>query len=389
VKYSTIVWKDLSATATIASFEPAAGVAEHHIMIQLSDRRLPVATQYKNIATATSRLQEAETFRQTLPVFKRYFVSDAANQQVFVSNGDGNENGNEDGATAVSIVQQPPLNGTKVSVWLYLAGDGKLAKDEVGTTLLERPSYQHLYNTQLHRPVGDEYAETAHIFRTYTDVLKQRHCTLKAHCIRTWLYVQGVDIHYAGMVKARIECFDREGLTNETHYIASTGIEGRHPNPQTLVQMDAYAVNGILPEQIKHLYARTHLNPTAEYGVTFERGTAVDYGDRRHVFISGTASIDNKGEIVHLLNIEKQMERTMENISVLLSEAQTDTADIAQMIIYLRDMADYYVVSTYFEKHYANIPSVIVLAPVCRPGWLIEVECIAIKPIEDARFARF
>jgi enamine deaminase RidA (YjgF/YER057c/UK114 family) len=381
VKYSTIVWKDLSATATVASFEPAAGVAEYHIMIQLSEQHLPVATQYKNIATATSRLQQPGTFRQAVLVFKRYFVSDAANQQVFVSNGDE--------VTAVSIVQQPPLNGTKISVWLYFTGEGKLAKDNLGTTLLERPSYQHLYNTQLHHPCGDEYAETAHIFHAYTNVLKQYHCSLQAHCIRTWLYVQGVDIHYEGMVKARIECFNKEGLTSKTHYIASTGIEGRHPNTQTRVQMDAYAVNGILPEQVKYLYARTHLNPTVEYGVTFERGTAVDYGDRRHVFISGTASIDSKGEIVHPLDIEKQMERTMENVQALLSEAQTDTSDIAQMIVYLRDMADYFPVSSYFEKYYADTPYVVVLAPVCRPGWLIEVECIAIIPVENVRFAKF
>ena len=61
--------------------------------------------------------------------------------------------------------------------------------------------------------------------------------------------------------------------------------------------MDTYAVKGLQPGQIQFLYAPTHLNPTYEYGVTFERGTAVTYGDRKQIFISGTASIDNKGEI--------------------------------------------------------------------------------------------
>lgn len=54
----------------------------------------------------------------------------------------------------------------------------------------------------------------------------------------------------------------------------------------------------IKPDQIKYLYARTHLNPTYEYGVSFERGTAVDFEDRRQIIISGTASINNHGEIV-------------------------------------------------------------------------------------------
>ena len=76
--------------------------------------------------------------------------------------------------------------------------------------------------------------------------------------------------------------------------------------------MDTYAVLGIRQEQIHYLYAPTHLNPTYEYGVSFERGTYVDYGDRRQVFISGTASINHRGEVVHPGDIRKQTERMWE-----------------------------------------------------------------------------
>ena len=58
------------------------------------------------------------------------------------------------------------------------------------------------------------------------------------------------------------------------------------PTQKVTVQMDTYAVDGLKSEQIHYLYAPTHLNPTYEYGVSFERGTYVDYGDRRQVFIS-------------------------------------------------------------------------------------------------------
>lgn len=88
-------------------------------------------------------------------------------------------------------------------------------------------------------------------------------------------------MNYAGVVKARKEVFITQNLTEKTHYIASTGIEGRHADPSVLVQMDSYAVDGLEPGQIQFLYAPTHLNPTYEYGVTFERGTAVTYGDRK------------------------------------------------------------------------------------------------------------
>jgi enamine deaminase RidA (YjgF/YER057c/UK114 family) len=379
--YSKTEWKDLSATAILSSCEPGRGAAEHHAVIVLNDQQAKAAEQYGNLQTAIGRLQQLPGLQGSAPVFKRFFVSDAANQQAFLT-------GSDDGA-AVSIVQQPPLNGTKVAAWVYFVEGAAPVRRPSGSVVLERPACEHLYNTQMHVALNSGYAETHHIFDSYADALRQHRATLKDHCIRTWIFVQGVDIHYAEMVRARKEVFDRAGLTADTHYIASTGIEGRHPNPQTLVQMDAYAVNGIRREQVEYLHAPDYLNPTCEYGVTFERGTAVDYGDRRHVFISGTASINSRGEIVHPGDIEKQMERTMENLTALLSEAGTAAGDIAQMTVYLRDMADYGLVSRYFERHHAGIPRVTVLAPVCRPGWLIEVECMAIKAIDDNRFAAF
>ena len=49
--------------------------------------------------------------------------------------------------------------------------------------------------------------------------------------------------------------------------------------------LDAYAVDGLQAEQIRFLHAPEYLNPTYEYGVTFERGTAVEYGDRKQIFM--------------------------------------------------------------------------------------------------------
>ena len=137
---------------------------------------------------------------------------------------------------------------------------------------------------------------------------------------------------------------------------------------------------------MQYLYAPTHLNPTYEYGVSFERGTRMDYGDRRQVFISGTASIDNKGNVLHVGDIRKQTERMWENVEVLLNEAECSFEDVGQMIVYLRDTADYTVVNRMFEERFPGVPKVIVLAPVCRPGWLIEMECMATKAVQQAEY---
>ena len=168
------------------------------------------------------------------------------------------------------------------------------------------------------------------------------------------------------------------GLTKETHYLASTGIAGNNPVCGSYVALDAYAAAGMPADKVTYLKGATHLNPTHEYGVTFERGTAVDYDDRRHVIISGTASIDNKGQIVHPGDIRLQTLRMWENVEVLLAEAGASYGDVMHMIVYLRDVADYACVRAMYEERFPDHPKVFVWAPVCRPGWLIEMECIAV-----------
>ena len=68
----------------------------------------------------------------------------------------------------------------------------------------------------------------------------------------------------------------------------------------------------------------------------------------------------------------------IENVGVLLEEAGCGFGQVGSMIVYLRDSADYAVVKDIFDKRFPDCPRVIVQAPVCRPGWLVEMECIAI-----------
>ena len=156
-----------------------------------------------------------------------------------------------------------------------------------------------------------------------------------------------------------------------------------------LTQMDNYAVKGISREQVHHLYAPTHLNRTSDYGVSFERGTYVDYGDRRQVFISGTASIDNKGQIVHPKDVVRQTRRMWENVEALLAEAGCSYDEVGEMVVYLRDPSDYAVVSRMYEERFPDKPYVIVHAPVCRSGWLVEMECMAVKAQHNDAFTAF
>lgn len=381
MRYINIYWDDLKIQLKATLFIGKDNVSEIHSILQITDPGLDAEVQFLNMQAAIQRIALNNIFDGASLIWKRYFVSDAVNQSLYI---------NDDSDTISSIIQQPPLNGTKVALWLYyINGVNSIYREGNTLAVQSRGGNTHLYTTQLHTPLKNGYAETEYIFNSYIKILQQHQSSLKENCIRTWIYVQGVDIHYKDMVNARAACFQNEGLNKESHYIASTGIEGKYSHPHALVLMDAYAIKAIRQEQIKYLYAPTHLNRTHDYGVTFERGTSVDFADRRHVYISGTASINNKGEIEYPFDVMNQLGRTVENVNALLAEAECRMSDIAQMIIYLRDIADYTLVKSFFEKNYTEIPKVIVLAAVCRAGWLIEIECMAIKSLKNNTFPEF
>lgn len=370
--YRIIDYKD--ASVQMASFEGKEGCGEYHLLARVSLEG-SFQQQLDLLHNALDKAVEDEC-KGAVPVFIRYFLSDISNQaELLYKSLEGHLN------CAVSVIGQPPLDGSKVAVWVYLVTDAENIRLEDSLWSADYLGHAHLWLGSASEEEGDSEIQTARLLDSYDEALKAQGCDIAGNCIRTWLFVQDVDVNYAGVVVGRRNKFAQIGLTENTHYIASTGIAGSNEFRDSSVTMDAYAVKDISPEQITYLKGSTHLNPTHEYGVTFERGTAVDYEDRRHIFISGTASIDNKGEILHPGDVCRQTGRMWENVEVLLAEAGAGFDDVAQMIVYLRDIADYQAVRKMYEARFPNHPKVFLWASVCRPGWLVEMECIAVKGI--------
>lgn len=379
MEYSKVYWEDLGVTAEISTFAPTGKIAEFHAMLHVEPRGELFEGQLHRIYEGERRLAELPLIAGSAPILKRYFLSDSTNQQPLMR---------QETDCSISAIQQPPLDGSKVAVWIYLQRGSKVANIN-GMVVAEHNGYRHLWRMGMHEHKGDSAWQTESLLISYEESLQSFNATLADNCIRTWFFVRDVDTQYAGMVRARKENFKEQGLTEQTHFISSTGIGGSPADTRALVQMGTYALTGFEPAQQRYLYAPTHLNPTYEYGVTFERGTVMEYGDRAHVFISGTASINNKGEVVHIGNIVKQTERMWENVGKLLEEGGTSFDDVMQIIVYLRDLCDYPTVKAMFDRQFPNTPHVITLAPVCRPTWLIEMECIAVKERRNDAFRDF
>jgi len=370
-----------NAWAEISCFQSTGEVSEYHIMIHAKAEGRNFQQQLDAVLDGYQQLLVGP-LRGATSVIKRYFLSDVANQADDVLLADTSD-------CAKSIIGQSPLDGSKIALWVYLLTHVSTRQLSSGLYEATHGQFRHLWNASAHNTAQNSEYQTRLLFNEYIMQLAQEGCTLADNCIRTWLFVNDVDVNYPGVVAARNKVFFTQGLTEDTHYIASTGIGGRAQDAKVMTQMDNYAVAGINKEQVHYLYAPTHLNRTNDYGVSFERGTYIDYQDRRQVFISGTASINNKGQIEHPKDVVLQCHRMWNNVEALLAEADCTYDEVGIMIVYLRDVADYDVVRRLYDERFPDKPRVIVLAPVCRFGWLIEMECMAVKKMNNADMPAF
>ena len=340
--------------------------AESFAILSLTDPLQPFESQVDSLLTQLHKVVGTEG----TPVLMRFFLSDPANQSEQLRNRLVFD-------CPVSVIGQAPLNGTKIAAMVWCRRSAAICRvGERMHKVTERGVDEYWYTSGVSEADGS-YQQTVRLLEELSDGLESQGLTLESDCVRTWLFVQNIDVNYKGVVDGRNTVFDLHGLTPDTHFIASTGIEGRTASHVNKVMLDAVAVSGA-GVSVKYLYGDSHLNRTSEYGVRFERGTLVEYPDRKQVYISGTASIDNKGKILHAGDIVRQTERMIENVEVLLAEAGCGFSQVGSVIIYLRDMADYAVVKNIFDNRFPDCPSVYVQAPVCRPGWLVEMECIAV-----------
>jgi len=354
---------------------------DFHLMVHFDAIITTFSEQLNAVRSALIPLFCSKLLEGAKVVFARCFLSDAANQQKLAD-----EYLSQFLDCTISYIQQPPLDGSKIALWLHLQ-TGVLLNDVEGHSF-ERNGFTHYYTSDRFTE-GDSYLQTQNLLEKYERRLNILNCSIENNCIRTWFFTRDIEADYSGFVKARKDNFSRNGLTCETHYIASTGIEGRDENALVKVIMDTYIIEGLQEGQLKYLYAKEYMSPTHKYGVTFERGVYIDFGDRRNVYISGTASIDKYGRVLYENDVIRQTLRTWENIEALLHEADCDFSDLMQIIVYLRDIADYATVKQLFDEKFLQVPKVIVSAPICRTQWLIEMECIAAKSIQNNNFRNY
>jgi enamine deaminase RidA (YjgF/YER057c/UK114 family) len=118
---------------------------------------------------------------------------------------------------------------------------------------------------------------------------------------------------------------------------------------------------------------------------SFSRGMRVDFNGVVMLLISGTASIDEHGQTVHIGDFRAQTRRTYQNITALLESEGATWKDVVRTTCYLRDIERDYAAfneertAFYQEQGLDPLPaSTGIQAILCRPELLVEIEAMAI-----------
>lgn len=391
-----LTFSTIDDLARASAFSVAEGCDESFVSVATPEG-LGFSAALADLTIRYSSALDRIGLSDTTAVFCRIFLSDILNQESALLA--SVLYGRLRASCALSIIEQKPVGRGPLSLLAYHIRDPKKAptKQHLPSSdgwrndmIVKGRNYSLLLSANhTSDDVSGAYTQTKDIFASLDSLVERNGMSLLANGIRTWVYVRDVDNYYKDMVRARREFLAEHGLTEKTRYLASTGILGVTYSPEKILSVDALSVGGLAAGQIVRMEALSHLPPTIRYGVTFERGLRVRFGDRSHLYVSGTASIDNEGNVPHVGNAELQTRRAVENVRALLEAQSATLDDLAYVIAYVRNAHDRRQVGKVLDEDLGGrIPLVFTEAAVCRPTWLMELEGVAIIP-EKSEFPPF
>lgn len=292
----------------------------------------------------------------------------------------------------ISYVSQPPLDAPLiVEVHSFLPDpDDRISYhvyEDFPYVVLENVTGRFLFAGGFQGNVGiDSIQEQSdRVFNEIDEVLKREDMPI-SQIIRQWNYIERItdfeedDQHYQSFNNSRSRFYAKTKWGGG--YPAATGIGANLGG--VLVDFDAVkfkvadAFSTPIDNKLQvaaHAYSDQVLETADQLKTTpkFERAKSMTFGERRLVYISGTAAIRGENSLEGV-GLEKQLQITMENIAELTGEAKP-----VLLRVYLKYPEDYEEAARLMDSYQLQIPISYMWADVCRDELLIEIEGIAIE----------
>jgi len=227
---------------------------------------------------------------------------------------------------------------------------------------------------------GDYYRKAYSTFMALKRILEKNDISYSG-LARTWLYIDNILDWYDELNHARTNFYNEENIF-DGFIPASTGIGLSNLNGKSL-SISAYALREGKDDCIIRMIESPLQCPATDYKSSFSRAVEISFNTSKRLIISGTASINSRGETLHKDSIEKQIEHTMEVVKSIMINEQYGWDNVVRSIAYFP--------ATKVEKYFINycmlnnIDSSYIMAvngTVCRDDLLFEIELDAVKPVQ-------
>lgn len=221
--------------------------------------------------------------------------------------------------------------------------------------------------------------QTRNVFEKMDSILKTVGMDF-LNVVRTWMYLEKLLEWYDEFNAVRTKFFEEYSVFDNL-VPASTGIGVANPAGAALVT-DLFAVKP-KTDRVKIFEVESPLQCSAtDYRSSFSRAVEVALPDHRSIYVSGTASIEPGGKTVHLGDVKKQIDLTMEVAEAILKGRDMGWEDTVRGIAYFKDIKNAHLFTEYCQKHnLPKMPFALSHSDVCRDDLLFEIELDAIKEV--------
>ena len=289
-----------------------------------------------------------------------------------------------------SLVAQPPLEcGMVLEVHSYRPSGSDVVYfkkfEKRPYVIVDNPAARILFASGFH---GSGLLETAAMqaeeaFRQLGGLLQSEGFT-PSQIVRQWNYIEritdqdGEDQRYQSFNNARADYYATDTWPNG--YPAATGIGASLGG--ICIDLDAVILKNeachIIPidnrlQVAAHAYSSDVIRSSGHKkdSPKFERAKALELGDSKLIYISGTAAIRGE-ESLEGVGLKKQLEVTLDNIDQL-----TQGQPVQHLRVYLKNPSDYDEAAHLLNELRPTVSKSFFWADVCREALLIEIECIA------------
>lgn len=295
----------------------------------------------------------------------------------------------------VNLIAQPPLT-CKIIVEVFwcdpVLWTSEFNQYETGATCLFHRENTHVFIGSVQSNEKNGCLSNAQkVFDTIDELFKMNNFPVNL-IVRQWNYLEDI-IGFDGE-KQKYQEFNNvrsifyQHHFNETGFPAATGIGMNRGG--IIIEFVAIKSDVVIskpvdnPEQIAaHNYSKNVLvgnGCVLKTTPKFERARFMEMFDKKLIFISGTASIVGE-KTVGIDNAAEQTKVTIQNIQRLYSAdvlAQISKKELMAKYgharVYIKNRKDFPIIKKTFKTYFGKLPVVYILADICRPNLLVEIE---------------